>query len=84
MKDKKYTKTFKLLFPYLWPEKRNDLKLRVSFAIVALLLAKIASVLTPLVLGRAVDSLTELSAGINLMMLITLSHLLRVIVANTQ
>jgi len=70
MKDKKYTKTFKLLFPYLWPEKRNDLKLRVSFAIVALLLAKIASVLTPLVLGRAVDSLTELSAGINLMMLI--------------
>jgi len=70
MKDKKYTKTSKLLFPYLWPEKRNDLKLRVSFAIVALLLAKIASVLTPLVLGRAVDSLTELSAGINLMMLI--------------
>jgi len=73
MKDKKYTKTFKLLFPYLWPEKRNDLKIRVSFAIVALLLAKIASVLTPLVLGKAVDSLTELSAGINLIMLIPIA-----------
>ena len=73
MQDKKYTKNFKLLFPYLWPEKRNDLKVRVSFAIVALLLAKIASVLTPLVLGKAVDSLTELSSGINLFMLIPIA-----------
>jgi len=73
MQDKKYTKNFKLLFPYLWPEKRNDLKVRVSFAIVALLLAKIASVLTPLVLGKAVDSLTELSSGINLYMLIPIA-----------
>jgi len=73
MQDKKYIRTFKLLFPYLWPEKRNDLKIRVSFAIVALLLAKIASVLTPLVLGKAVDSLTELSSGINLLMLIPIA-----------
>ena len=73
MQNKKYTKNFKLLFPYLWPEKRNDLKVRVSFAIVALLLAKIASVLTPLVLGKAVDSLTELSSGINLFMLIPIA-----------
>jgi ATP-binding cassette, subfamily B, heavy metal transporter len=73
VKNKKYIKTFKLLFPYLWPEKRNDLKIRVSFAIVALLLAKIASVLTPLVLGKAVDSLTELSSGINLIMLIPIA-----------
>ena len=73
MQDTKYTKNFKLLFPYLWPEKRNDLKIRVSFAIVALLLAKIASVLTPLVLGEAVDSLSELSAGINLFMLIPIA-----------
>ena len=73
MQDKKYTKNFKLIFPYLWPEKRNDLKVRVSFAIVALLLAKVASVLTPLVLGKAVDSLTELSSGINLFMLIPIA-----------
>jgi len=73
VQNKKYIRTFKLLFPYLWPEKRNDLKIRVSFAIVALLLAKIASVLTPLVLGKAVDSLTELSSGINLIMLIPIA-----------
>jgi len=70
MENKKYIKTFKLLLPYLWPKKRNDLKTRVSFAVVALVFAKIASVSTPLVLGGAVNSLTELSAGINLFMLV--------------
>ena len=69
MKQEKYFKTFKLLLPYLWPENRKDLKVRVSFAVVALVFAKIASVGTPLVLGGAVNSLTELSSGINLLML---------------
>jgi ABC-type transport system involved in Fe-S cluster assembly fused permease/ATPase subunit len=73
MKRGKYIKTFKLLFPYLWPEKRRDLKTRVSFAVVALILAKIASVSTPLVLGGAVNSLTELSSGINLLMLVPIA-----------
>ena len=73
MNSGKYIKTFKLLLPYLWPEKRKDLKTRVSFAVVALVLAKIASVSTPLVLGSAVNSLTELSSGINLFMLIPIA-----------
>jgi ATP-binding cassette, subfamily B, heavy metal transporter len=66
----KYIKTFKLLLPYLWPNGRRDLKIRVSFAVIALVLAKIASVSTPLVLGASVNSLTELSSGINLFMLV--------------
>ena len=70
MQNTKYFKTFKLLIPYLWPDKRKDLKLRVSFAVVALVLAKIASVCTPLVLGASVNSLTEVSSGINLFMLV--------------
>jgi len=73
MQNKKYIKTFKLLLPYLWPEKRKDLKTRVSFAVIALILAKIASVSTPLVLGGAVNSLTELSSGINLFMLVPIA-----------
>ena len=73
MKKGKYFKTFKLLLPYLWPEKRRDLRTRVSFAVVALILAKIASVSTPLVLGGAVNSLTELSSGINLFMLVPIA-----------
>ena len=73
MKQGKYIKTFKLLLPYLWPEKRRDLKTRVSFAVVALIFAKVASVTTPLVLGSAVNSLTELSSGINLFMLVPIA-----------
>lgn len=70
MQQRKYIKTFQLLLPFLWPKNRKDLRLRVSFAVIALILAKIASVSTPLVLGASVNSLTELSSGINLFMLI--------------
>jgi len=73
VKKDKYIKTFKLLLPYLWPKKRKDLRTRVSFAVIALVLAKIASVSTPLVLGSAVNSLTELSSGINLFMLVPIA-----------
>ena len=73
MKKGKYIKTFRLLLPYLWPKKRKDLRIRVSFAVVALVFAKIASVSTPLVLGSAVNSLTELSSGINLFMLVPIA-----------
>ena len=69
MSENKYIKTFKLLLPYLWLKERKDLKTRVVLAIIALVLAKIASVGTPLILGRAVNSLSELSSGINLFML---------------
>ena len=72
-KQKTYLKTFKLLFPFLWPNKRSDLRKRVSLALVCLILAKVASVYTPLILGRAVDSLTELSSGINLLILIPIA-----------
>ena len=60
-------KTSKLLFPFLWPVKRKDLKFRVLLALFSMVLAKIASVYTPLILGNAVDSLTDLSSGINLL-----------------
>ena len=73
MEQGKYIKTFKLLLPYLWPKKRRDLKIRVGFAVIALVLAKIASVTTPLVLGASVNSLTELSSGINLFMLVPIA-----------
>ena len=72
-KQKTYLKTFKLLFPFLWPNKRGDLRRRVFLALICLILAKVASVYTPLILGRSVDSLTELSSGINLLMLIPIA-----------
>ena len=71
MKSKNtFLKTISLLFPYLWPAKRKDLRLRVVIAVICMILAKVASVFTPLILGRSVDSLNDLSDGINLLMII--------------
>ena len=71
MKSKNtYLKTISLLFPFLWPSKRKDLRLRVIIALVCMIMAKVASVYTPLILGKSVDSLNDLSDGINLLVLI--------------
>jgi ABC-type transport system involved in Fe-S cluster assembly fused permease/ATPase subunit len=50
--------TLKDIMPLLWPEGRMDLKIRVVLAIVALVLAKIVTVLTPFAYKYAVDALT--------------------------
>jgi len=49
------------------------MKARVVIAVICLLLAKAANIGTPPILGYAVDSLTELSEGINVYMLIPLA-----------
>jgi len=66
-------RTINLLAPFLWPKDKKSIKIRVSLAILFLLLAKAANVVTPPILGHAVDSLTELSQGINIYMLIPLA-----------
>src|SRR3546814_15042606 len=50
------------LLPYLWPAGRRDLKARVAVALVFLVLAKLATVVVPLVLRQAVDALTPAGA----------------------
>ena len=66
-------KTSKLLFPFLWPKNRKDLKIRVILALFSMIFAKVASVYTPLILGDAVDSLTDLSSGINLLLYVPIA-----------
>ena len=66
-------KTFHLLLPYLWPKQRSDLKLRVMFALFFLVLAKVANVFTPLILGQSVDSLNALSGGKNILIMVPLA-----------
>ncbi len=66
-------RTISLLIPFLWPKNKKSIKIRVSLAILCLLFAKVANVGTPPILGYAVDSLTELSQGINIYMLIPLA-----------
>ena len=65
--------TINFLFPFLWPRNKKSTKIRVSLAILCLLLAKVANLGTPPILGYAVDSLTELSQGVNIFMLIPLA-----------
>ena len=50
--------TLKDIMPLLWPEGRIDLKIRVVVAIMALVLAKVVTVLTPFAYKYAVDALT--------------------------
>jgi ATP-binding cassette subfamily B protein len=50
--------TLRDLLPYLWPAGRFDLKLRVVFAMLALILSKIVTVLTPYTFKYATDALT--------------------------
>ncbi len=47
------------LLPYLWPADRPDLKARVVFAMVALVVAKIITVATPYAFKYATDALTS-------------------------
>ena len=47
------------LWPYIWPSHRPDLKLRATLALMALVLAKIITVLIPYTYKWAVDALTE-------------------------
>ncbi|MFT3986062.1 ABCB family ABC transporter ATP-binding protein/permease [Aestuariivirga sp.] len=64
------------LLPYLWPEGRPDLKLRVIIAMVALLLSKIVTVATPYFFKYATDGLsakggtTAIALGLPLIMVL--------------
>src|SRR5579863_3135285 len=45
------------LWPYIWPADRRDLKLRVSFAMILLFLAKFATIAVPYTFKWATDAL---------------------------
>ncbi len=72
-KNSTFFNTSKLLLPYLWPKSRKDLRIRVVFAGLSMILAKVASVYTPLILGNAVDSLNDLSSGLNLLLYVPIA-----------
>ncbi len=51
------------LWPYMWPSDRPDLKLRVGIAILALVIAKVVTVLIPYAYKWATDALTANEFG---------------------
>ncbi len=54
----------KAIVPYLWPDGRTDLKARIVIAMVALVLAKVATLSFPLFYGAAVDALGGSGAAV--------------------
>src|SRR5438128_961195 len=46
------------LWPYIWPSDRADLKMRVAWSMVLLLLAKLATIAVPFTFKWAIDALT--------------------------
>src|SRR3954467_9119526 len=46
------------LWPYIWPHDRADLKMRVAWSMVLLLIAKLATLLVPFTFKWAIDALT--------------------------
>ena len=55
-------RTIRMLLPYLWPPGDPMAKLRVSAAIICLILAKVATVYIPIIYSRAVDHLAPKGA----------------------
>jgi len=51
-------RTIKRVIPYLWPAGRPGIKLRVVLAMVALVLARVTSVMTPFFFKGAIDSMS--------------------------
>ena len=46
------------LWPYIWPGDRTDLKMRVVWSVVLLLVAKVATLAVPFTFKWAIDALT--------------------------
>ena len=61
--DASALKTLRGLWPYIWPSDRADLKRRVAIAFFAMLLGKLANVLTPYAFKWATDALSDPGAA---------------------
>jgi ATP-binding cassette subfamily B protein len=50
-------RTIRRVLPYLWPEDKTDIRVRVVLALLALILARVVSVITPFFYKGAVDAM---------------------------
>ncbi len=51
-------RALRMLAPYLWPKGEIELRVRVVLSMIALLLSNLATLVTPIVYGKAVDALS--------------------------
>src|ERR1700750_2080469 len=60
------------LMPYLWPKGRADLRVRVVLSLVCLVLAIVATTLSPLFFASATDALAKTPEDISLAIALSL------------
>ncbi|MBP0578450.1 ABC transporter ATP-binding protein/permease [Labrys sp. LIt4] len=58
-----FLQTMKHLWPYMWPQDRADLRMRVIWAFVLLLLTKLITLVVPYTLKWATDGLAAIGGG---------------------
>jgi ATP-binding cassette subfamily B protein len=61
--DGSLLKTFRALWPYLWPQERVDLQRRVVIAFVLIIVAKLVTVVVPFTFKWATDALVAATGG---------------------
>ncbi|WP_181700045.1 ABCB family ABC transporter ATP-binding protein/permease [Chthonobacter albigriseus] len=74
--DSTLVATVRNLWPYLWPSDRPDLKLRVALAVLALIVAKVITVLVPYLYAWATDALAPGSGTDRTMFLLSVPAML--------
>lgn len=74
--------TLKNLWPYMWPSSRPDLKRRVIWAFLFMILAKIVTVLIPYLYKMATDALTQEGGGFDWLPAILVAPAMLVIAYN--
>src|ERR1700679_1207322 len=52
------------LWPYIWPGDRVDLRMRVAWSVVLLLIAKVATLSVPFTFKWAIDALTGVDKAV--------------------
>ena len=72
--DRSGWQTLKLFLPYLWPQDRADLRLRVVYAMGFLILAKIANVIVPYFYKAAVDALSVKATVVTVPILMIIAY----------
>ncbi|GBD47968.1 ABCB family ABC transporter ATP-binding protein/permease [Methylopila sp. Yamaguchi] len=58
-----FFRTMRVLQPFMWPGDRPDLKRRIAFAVVLLVLTKLVTVIVPYGFKWATDALTRIANG---------------------
>ena len=68
----KYIEIFNFLKPFLWDNLTNKFKIRLLICVTFLFFAKVATLITPIFLGKTIDSLTLINDNTNIAIVVVI------------